>query len=275
MYAAIFARTYPLQAVDALFSEIAADGYRGTQFNLSCLGLEPLPKEVFPKLLDDLKQKAGRHGVALSALSGTYNMAHPDQAVRQANRSRFATVMEAAMAIGAPIVTVCTGSRNPADMWAAHPENASAEAWRDMRTELEAVLDLAERHDMRIGIEPEPGNVVSDAERARQILDEIGSKRLGIVLDAANLVGHQLGDQIAVMDHAAALLGNEIILVHAKDIDAGGKVVAAGAGAVDLQHFIGLVHRAGYDGAVIAHGFQHGDTKPSAEFLQKLLQGLS
>jgi sugar phosphate isomerase/epimerase len=157
-------------------------------------------------------------------------------------------------------------------MWAAHPDNASDAAWSDMRTELESALEQAAQHKVEIGIEPEPGNVIADAGLARRILSELKDPHLGIVLDAANLVSAHLGEQADIMDRAADLLGGDIILVHAKDIDATGKVVAAGAGAVDLRRFLRLLRKNDYDGAVIAHGFEHRDTKASARFLHSLLR---
>ncbi|CDX33671.1 Sugar phosphate isomerase/epimerase [Mesorhizobium plurifarium] len=275
MYPAIFARTYPLGSVGQLLSAIARDGYEGMQFNLSCLGLASLPDTIPTGDLTAFAEAARERGLAIAGLSGTYNMAHPDGALRRAARARFANVVAAAPLLGAPIVTLCTGSRNADDMWAAHPGNASADAWADMRAELEAALELAERHDVRLGIEPEPGNVVADAVLARRILDEVRNPRLGIILDAANLVGDRLSDQARVMEEAVDLLGENIILAHAKDIDRAGKVVATGAGAVDLHRFLRLLRSCGYGQAVVAHGFEHKDTAASGAALRALLEDVS
>ncbi|CDX56008.1 Sugar phosphate isomerase/epimerase [Mesorhizobium plurifarium] len=275
MYPAIFARTYPLGSVDQLLSAIGRDGYEGMQFNLSCLGLASLPDSVPAGDLTAFAEAARERSLAIAGLSGTYNMAHPDVAVRRAARARFANVVAAAPLLGAPIVTLCTGSRNADDMWAAHPGNASAAAWADMRAELEAALELAERHDVRLGIEPEPGNVVADAGLARRVLDEVRNPRLGIVLDAANLVGDRLSDQARVMEEAVDLLGENIILAHAKDIDRAGKVVATGAGAVDLHRFLRLLRSCGYGQAVVAHGFEHKDAAASGAALRALLKDVS
>ncbi len=135
MYPAIFARTYPLGSVDQLLSAIARDGYEGMQFNLSCLGLASLPDGVPAGELKAFAEAASSRGLAIAGLSGTYNMAHPDAAVRRAARARFANAAAAAPLLGAPIVTLCTGSRNPDDMWAAHPDNASPAAWADLRAD--------------------------------------------------------------------------------------------------------------------------------------------
>ncbi|MDX8531304.1 sugar phosphate isomerase/epimerase [Mesorhizobium sp. VK25A] len=275
MYPAIFARTYPLGPVDQLLSAIGQDGYEGMQFNLSCLGLPSLPDTVPAAELKAFAEASRAQGLAIAGLSGTYNMAHPDEVLRRAARARFANVVAAAPLLGAPIVTLCTGSRNADDMWAAHPDNASPSAWADMRAELDAALELAEKHDVRLGIEPEPGNVVADAVLARRILDEVGNPRLGIILDAANLVGDRLSDQARVMEEAVDLLGENIILAHAKDIDRAGKIVATGAGAVDLHRFLRLLRSCGYGQAVVAHGFEHKDAAASGVALRALLKDVS
>ncbi|OHV61851.1 hypothetical protein LCM4576_06710 [Mesorhizobium sp. LCM 4576] len=275
MYPAIFARTYPPGPADQLLSSIGQDGYEGMQFNLSCLGLPSLPDTVPAGDLTAFAEAARERSLAIAGLSGTYNMAHPDVAVRRAARARFANVVAAAPLLDAPIVTLCTGSRNADDMWAAHPDNASTSAWADMRAELDAALELAERHDVRLGIEPEPGNVVADAVLARRVLDEVRNPRLGITLDAANLVGDRLSDQARVMEEAVDLLGENIILAHAKDIDRAGKVVATGAGAVDLHRFLRLLRSCGYGQAVVAHGFEHKDAAASGAALRALLKDVS
>ena len=271
MYAAIFSRTYPASGAAAVLAAAAADGYAGVQFNLSCAGIASLPETLPDGLAEEVGRLAGAAGQTIAALSGTYNMAHPDPAARTASRRGFANVVEAARRMGAPIVTLCTGSRDPADMWQRHPDNTTAEAWRDLRVELDHALALAERADVKLAIEPEPGNVVRDATVARRLLDEVGSPRLGIILDAANLLSPEsLPRQHAIMQHAVGLLGDALLLAHAKDIDAAGQVVAAGEGAVDLPAFVAALRSAGFDGALIGHGFGADKAKAVARVLTGL-----
>ena len=173
MYPAIFARTYPLGPADQLLSSIARDGYEGMQFNLSCLGLASLPDSVPAGDLTAFAEAARERSLAIAGLSGTYNMAHPDKALRRAARARFANVVAAAPLLGTPIVTLCTGSRNADDMWAAHPDNASAAAWTDMRAELDRLLSENELWDGRRGV--------------LQVTDAIGGMvRVRIVVSAPN-----------------------------------------------------------------------------------------
>lgn len=261
MYPAIFSRTYSGGQVQDVLQALGSDGFRGAQMNLSSFGMESLPAQLDLAALSQGKQAAARLGVALCALSGTYNMAHPDPAARKAKRPRFENVLAAAVQIGAPVVTLCTGSRDAGNMWAEHPENASPAAWADLRDELDWALDAAAAQGLGLAIEPEPGNVVRDASVARKLLDEIAASNLKIILDAANLIGVKgLGRQPDILAEAVDLLGADVVLAHAKDITPDGKVVAPGQGAIDLPGFVAALRGAGFDGALIAHGFEAADT---------------
>ncbi|MFO1141637.1 MAG: sugar phosphate isomerase/epimerase [Amaricoccus sp.] len=274
MYPAIFSRTYPLQDPEAVLRAIRADGFVGAQMNLSSFGMESLPDALDEDALAAGRDAARRLGVTLAALSGTYNMAHPDRDARLAARPRFVNVLRAAQAIGAPLVTLCTGSRDPRNMWADHPENASPAAWADLREELDWALAEAAPRGLALAIEPEPGNVVRDARAARGLLDQLGSANLKIIIDAANLIGTDgLARQAEIVAESMELLGPDVALAHAKDIDASGKVVAPGRGAVDLPAFVAALAAARFDGALIAHGFEAADTGAAGRTMAALCAG--
>jgi sugar phosphate isomerase/epimerase len=159
-------------------------------------------------------------------------------------------------------------------MWKAHPDNASAAAWSDFRADLDAALDLAAVAGLRIGIEPESANVIHDARTARRLLDEVGSDRLGIVLDAANIcAGQPASEHRDILVEAFDLLAGDIALAHAKDIDADGRVVPPGSGVIDLRLFVRKLAEAGYDRGLIGHGFDHADARLAAHRLGELCGG--
>ncbi|NBB09826.1 sugar phosphate isomerase/epimerase [Pseudomonas sp. SLFW] len=269
----VFARTYSAKYPGSLFSKIRADGFGATQFNLSCAGLASLPRELPDGIAASIAQGAREAGISICALSGTYNMAHPDPVYRRSLRLGFANVMRAAREMGVPLVTLCTGSRELSDMWRAHPDNASRQAWYDLRDELAFALALADEFDLTLGIEPEPGNVICDAVAARKVLDEVRSSRLGIVLDAANLLPPSAQSrQQEIVAHATDSLGEHLLLVHAKDIDSHGIVVPAGKGAVDLPQFVARVRATGYDGPLVGHNFEEVDAPGVADYLQRIIR---
>jgi len=62
-------------------------------------------------------------------------------------------------------------------MWRAHPGNLASDAWTDLRRTLDALLEAAHEAGVRLGIEPEPGNVVRDARTAARLLAELATTR--------------------------------------------------------------------------------------------------
>jgi sugar phosphate isomerase/epimerase len=271
----VFARTYKSRSLAELFARVRRDGFQAVQFNMSHIGLAPPPKELPAGITAAVVHEAKTANVTIAEVSGTYNMAHPDRDHRIANRPGFASVIAAAQGMAVSRVTLCVGSRDSSDMWRYHKDNASDEAWRELRGELDFALNLAGEAGITVGIEPEPGNIVSSAALARHLLDEVGTSTLGIVLDAANLLASgDLGRQKEFITEALDLLGGDLSLVHAKAINLEGSVVPAGKGGVDLSTFIAQVKATGYDGPLVGHGFDEEDAPGMALDLRAVIDGL-
>jgi sugar phosphate isomerase/epimerase len=268
----IFSRTYQPIGIDRIFAQIARDGFQTIQFNFSSAGLPSLPKDWPEVIIKEVMASASRSGLTICALSGTYNMAHPDVTRRGADRIGFTNVVRAAEFMQVPLVTLCTGTRDAMNMWAAHPDNGSPEAWVALRGELDFALELAERHGVALGVEPEPGNVVGNARDARRLLDEVENPRLKIVMDAANLLPPlSQSRQREVVAEAVALLGADLALVHTKDVSPSGEAVAAGRGVVDFPNFLKGVVSTGYRGPLVSHNFPEKDAAYVSGFLRRVL----
>ncbi len=123
-----------------------------------------------------------------------------------------------------------------------------------------AALALAERHDLTLAIEPEPANVVRDALAARRLLDQLGTERLKIILDPANIVAGALDrDPSETLTAAFGLLGDDIVIAHAKDVDATGRFRPAGQGIVPWPVYVGLLRESGFAGPLILHSLTEED----------------
>jgi sugar phosphate isomerase/epimerase len=268
----VFSRTYQPIGIDRIFAQIARDGFQAIQFNFSSAGLPSLPKDWPEVIVKEVMASASQHGLTICALSGTYNMAHPDVARRGADRIGFTNVVRAAEFMQVPLVTLCTGTRDAMNMWSAHPDNESPEAWVALRGELDFALELAERHGVALGVEPEPGNVVGNARDARRLLDEIDDPQLKIVMDAANLLPpSSQSRQREVVAEAVALLGADLALVHTKDVSPSGEAVAAGRGVVDFPNFLKGIVSTGYRGPLVSHNFPEKDAAYVSGFLRRVL----
>jgi sugar phosphate isomerase/epimerase len=272
MQLGIFAKTFATTGALPTLEAVRRAGYATAQFNLACLGLPSMPDAVPPGAPGEIAAASARTGVTIAAVSGTWNMIHPDRAVRAKGLRRLAVLAAACRPMGTRLVTLCTGTRDPDDQWRAHPDNASPAAWRDLRAEMEAAAAIADAHDVDLGIEPELANVVSSAAAARRLLDEIASPRLRIVLDPANLFERAApAERRRLVEEAAALLGPDLAMAHAKDRTPDGGFTAAGRGVVDFAHFIACLRAAGFDGPLVAHGLAATDAPAAAAFLGRLL----
>jgi sugar phosphate isomerase/epimerase len=270
MYLGIFAKTFPGATPGEVLGAARDAGYTAVQYNMACSGLPSLPERIAPEVIEAVSEASDASGVSIAALSATYNMIHPDLSVREAGRRAFAALAAAAPAMGTRLLTVCTGSRDAADQWRHHPDNASPGAWQDLVAEFRLLLPIAERHGIVIGVEPELGNVISSAAKARALLDLFATDRIGIVLDPANLFeAEPEQERERRISEAVALLGPDIVLAHAKDRHPDGSFATAGDGVVDFPRFIAELRAAGFDGPLVTHGLDAKDAARVADFLRK------
>ncbi|MHA6642613.1 sugar phosphate isomerase/epimerase family protein [Mesorhizobium sp. A623] len=273
MQLGIFAKTFAAQGALSSLQAVATAGFETAQFNLACLGMPSMPEHIDPAVAADVAEAAVRTGISITAVSGTYNMIHPDITVRKAGLARLEVLCGVSHGMGTRLVTLCTGTRDPADQWRWHPANADADAWRDLLVEMEKAVAIAERFDLELGIEPELANVVSSAAAAAQLFKEMASPRLRIVLDPANLFEVATPEERhRLVEEAVGLLGPNITMAHAKDRSADGGFTAAGQGVIDFPHFVACLESAGFDGPLITHGLTEAKAPAVARFLKGVLE---
>ena len=254
------------------FEAVRSYGLECVQFNMSCAGLEPMPERIDPALCDTIRRELAARSLGMAAVSGTFNMCHPDPAERNDGLRRLAVLAGACARLGTSIVTLSTGTRHPTSLWRRHPDNDTPEAWRDTVDTVRRAVRIAEEHSVTLAFEPEVANVVDSARKARRLLDEIGSPRLGALLDAANLFHHgELARMAEILDEAFDLLGPAIVLAHAKDLSRDGDAghEAAGTGRLDYDRYLGLLRRSGFSGAIILHALQESQVPGCAAFLRR------
>jgi sugar phosphate isomerase/epimerase len=264
----IFAKTFDGNSPGPVLAAAAAAGYSAVQYNMTCSGLPSMPDELPSEIVKAVAGAAARSQITIVGLSGTYNMIHPDPKVRAKGHERLAKLAAAAPGMKTNLITLCTGTRDPDDQWRYHPENGGVEAWQDLRASMEVAVRIADEHDVYLGIEPEPANVVNSSSSARRLLAEIQSPRLKIILDPANLFETApLNEQKRLVAEAIDLLADRIVMCHAKDRTESGDVVAAGKGVLDFPHFFACLKSAHFDGAMVAHGLAAEEAHGVACFL--------
>jgi sugar phosphate isomerase/epimerase len=266
IFAKTFAGTHPQQVLE----QVQQAGFSCAQYNMACSGLAAMPDAIE----EEQARAVAKAAVAIAAVSGTYNMIHPDVSVRQIGLRRLEVLAAHCGLMGTNIITLCTGTRDTEDQWRAHFDNDSSGAWADLCANMSAALLIAERHNVTLGIEPELANVVSSAAKAQQLIADMQSGRLKIILDAANLFEHEtIDEQRQIVAGSIDLLAEHIVMAHAKDRLPSGEFVAAGQGCLDYHFYITQLRKTGFVGPLITHGLQASEAPQVAQFLTSILEG--
>jgi sugar phosphate isomerase/epimerase len=245
---------------------------------MDCAGLPMMPDEISPDLAGQIRRAASVRGIEIASVAGTFNMCHPDAEYRQMGLRRLRVLAESCSRLGTSKIHLCTGTRDRASMWRRHPDNDSAEAWRDMAACVRAASDIAREFRVVLAFEPEVNNIVNSAQKARRLMDEIGSPFLKVTFDAANLFDTgQLPRMKEVLDEAFALIGKDIVLAHAKDLDHDGDAghLPAGHGKLDYDRYVTLLHQFRFPGPLLLHGLSEAQVPGCAAFLREKIARLA
>jgi sugar phosphate isomerase/epimerase len=76
-----------------------------------------------------------------------------------------------------------------------------------------------------------------------------------------------------MLDEAFALVGKDIVLAHAKDLDHDGDAghKAAGQGKLDYDRYLSLLRDYGFKGPLLLHGLSEGQVPGCVAFLRETL----
>jgi sugar phosphate isomerase/epimerase len=269
----IFAKTFPRPTPEENLDAVRSHRLGVVQYNLACAGLPSLPERIEPRLAQQIGVAAVSRGISIAAVSGTFNMIDPVKERRDTGMRRLGQLAGACALLGTKIITLCTGTRDPDDMWRGHPANDRPDSWADLLAAMEQALAIAEEHDLWLAIEPETANVIDSPAKARRLLDELRSPRLKIIIDPANLFHvEDLPHQRGILDAAFDLLGPDIVLAHAKDVrvvDGSVHHVAAGTGLLDYAYYLTLLRPAPVP--LIVHGLAEAEVERALGFLRRVL----
>jgi sugar phosphate isomerase/epimerase len=218
-----FARIWAGEPLDQIVSSMVEQGLTAAQWNFSALGQATISSTRNAEDHRRVRAAFEAQGVELWGLSASFNLIEPDLNERERLVRGACRMIEIAPALGVTAVTILTGSRS-ADGYSFDPRNREAGAWAEVLRALEPILAAASDSSILIGVEPEGGNVVMDAERGLALFEELGDDApIGFVLDPWNLVEGDLVDGArrrpadVVIDDAFRLLGPRTICVQAKD----------------------------------------------------------
>ncbi|WP_173917221.1 sugar phosphate isomerase/epimerase [Halobacillus sp. Marseille-Q1614] len=197
------------------------------------------PGVLSPGLALDIAEEFDKHKVSISVLACYLHFFHEDEAVRRENLERFKELIRHARFFGAPMVACEVGKVT---------NKATGEEWSILREGLEELVEEAEKWGVYIGIEPANEHLIGTAESLSQMLEEVPSPNIGVVLDPGNLVHtNNFSQQDEVIRQAFDLLGERIIACHAKDriIREDGEIqtVVPGKGDINYELYMELLEQ--------------------------------
>src|SRR5437868_2450893 len=89
MQLGIFARTFTRPTLAEIFDAVVAHELHCVQFNMACIGLPSLPDHIEDAVSAHIRMEASSRKISIAAVSGTYNMIHPDPMQRKAGLQRL------------------------------------------------------------------------------------------------------------------------------------------------------------------------------------------
>lgn len=217
-----------------------------------------IPWKIEPDVIRLLVNTSEKYGVEIISVNGTCNMAHPDPKIREECVQRFEGFARSVKEMGVKYASLCSGTRDLYDLWTYNDNNDSDEAWNDMFDTMRKTVDIAERYGLILAVETEAANVINTPEKARKLMDDIGSDNLKMIIDCANLFhkGKAYKENVRpILKHAFEYFGKDIVMAHGKDIreSDGIDYCPTGDGIIDYQYFMQLLKDYGYKGDMLLH----------------------
>ncbi|MFB5189195.1 sugar phosphate isomerase/epimerase family protein [Alicyclobacillus fastidiosus] len=190
--------------------------------------------------LSDAKSKAivseyRNRGLEITSLGVFTNLLEPDDVQWKENLAYFDRLMEIAAVNEIPVVaTECGFIPGHRGINADFFESRFAR----LCSALQWLTERASQYDLDVALEPCVLDVVPSAKRAVDLIQQVGSKRLKILLDPANFIANNTEEEMFLH------LSPYVAYFHGKDRDVNAaKGCAVGDGHIDWHKFIECYQR--------------------------------
>lgn len=247
---------------------LADIGYSGISITLDHAALDPYDKRVDSQLDEvagALKESSLRCVIETGArflLDPLYKheptLVSPDPAARARRIDFLKRAIDIAARLNADCVSLWSGI--------VHDGAGQADAFSRLDESLSVVLEKADRRQVTLAFEPEPGMLIDTIQRYDELLERLASKeidgsRLGLTIDVGHL--HCQGEvPIPEKIHAS---NNRLVNVHIEDMRAGvHEHLMFGEGEIDFPPVIAALAEIGYDGLLSVELSRHSHEGPEA-----------
>jgi sugar phosphate isomerase/epimerase len=240
---------------------IADAGYDGVALTLDHHHLDPYAADV-GRQVRALADRLGALGLAVVVETGARYLMDPwrkheptlvsiDGADRRVDL--LTRAVRIAADLGAEAVSFWSGVR-PSEM----PEDT---AWRQLARGCAQVVDVAARHGVRLGFEPEPGMAVADLDGYFRLWRRLGEPEpFGLTLD----IGHCRCVEPDAVPDCVRRAGDRLVNVQIDDMRRGvHEHLEFGAGEIDFPPVLAALDEVGYRGLVAVELPRHSHAAPA------------
>lgn len=235
----VVTRSFPELTNAQAAEAIASQGFRSTELCFSqtdsnywvyngTSDLSSLTNERSEQIVTEYRTR----GVEIVSLGVFTNLLEPDDATWHANLQYFDRLMQIAAHNDIPVVATECG-------FIPHQRGINADFFESrfqrLRSALEWLTDRAAEYDLVVALEPCVLDVVPSAKRTVDLISQVGSDRLRVLLDPANFIANNTEEEMF------AHLAPYVAYFHGKDRDVNAaKGCAVGDGHIDWPKFLQL-----------------------------------
>lgn len=215
------------EAVQLFFSQTDSSGWR---YN-SRMDVSHIHGDESRRIVEPYR----RRGLDVTALAVYTNPIEPDEAEWEANIAYFHDMMRIAQEMGISVL-ITEGGHIRATGGEDLGATMSEASWHRIIAFGRRLVPEAEARGVVVAFEPYFLTQLSSAKRTRDFIEAVGSDRIRVMLDPANLLANNS------LDEMFQQLSPFIVGVHAKDRKIGvHRGVPAGEGDLDYPRFIELL----------------------------------
>jgi L-ribulose-5-phosphate 3-epimerase len=252
--------------------DIQAHGIRFVQVDPRQRGLLDQQGQMSAQRAADIRSIFASCGISIPVLSGYMNLLDPDLQRRESNLQKMEEMIDLCPAFGATAIATETGSLHPTNQWGDHPDNQSEKAWEALLEVTERLRKRAADKGVTLLLEGYVNNVLSSAEKAAKLMQEMGGQGLGLVMDPFNYMKQEhLEQQEAALDHIFDSISAFSTIAHAKDTiytEKGIKTPRAGTGLVQWELVAEHMCRQMPDALLFMEHLQPGEVAECIAFIQ-------
>jgi len=265
--------------IDAVVKAVHDKGYSAAGVG-GGYGSRNLWTEASDTLVVDLKIALKKYDVRFIDMHGICNMIHPDMAERIRMHKWLINQMETAERVGCPIVTGHVGSRAPGAVH-PHPENWTKETWDMSVREVKKFIKDTSGLKTVIAFEPNDMVQLNNPWACRRFIDDVGSDRVKICLDPANMTNQAFHYRMTEYINACYdLIGEDTYICHAKDIMLENKLhpsfveVPVGQGAMDYETHLVRMSRMNHTRVLLIEHMKMEEYPVAKRYIEELAKNL-